>query len=123
MAAAAWSPGSWQTKTAQQMAEWEDKASAASVLEKLGQLPPLVQPFEADRLKKMLAEAGRGQRFLIQGGDCAERFADCTAERLEAQLQLLLQIGLIIEHTTGIYDASPEARKWDPQRLLQGYFH
>jgi len=49
----------------------------------------------------MLAEAGRGQRFLIQGGDCAERFADCTAERLEAQLLLLLQIGLIIEHTTG----------------------
>jgi len=162
VAEAVWSPTSWLAKPAVQMAEWEDKALAAGVMEKLGRLPPVVQASEADRLKELIAEAGRGERFIIQGGDCAERFADCTAERLEAQLQLILQIGIIVEHTTGTptvriarlggqygkprskptevvegvgeimsfkgeningYDATPEARKWNPERLLQGYFH
>jgi len=143
-----------------QMAEWEDKSAAAAVLDKLGKLPPLVQPAEADRLKTMLAEAGRGERFLIQGGDCAERFVDCEAGRLEAQMEMIQQIGLIIEHATGtptcriariagqygkprskptevleglgevmsfkgenINGYEPADRKWDPNRLLQGYFH
>ena len=44
-----------------------------------GDLPPLVQPKECDRLKKLLAECGRGERFIVQGGDCAERFMDCKA--------------------------------------------
>lgn len=45
----------------------------------LGKLPPLVQPKECDRLKQLLAECGRGERFIVQGGDCAERFMDCEA--------------------------------------------
>jgi len=142
------------------MAEWEDKALASTVLAKLGRLPPIVQPAEADRLKKLLAEAGRGERFIIQGGDCAERFVDCEAERLESQLKLILQMGMIVEHVVGkptvricriagqygkprskptevveghgeimsfkgdnINGFEPKDRKWDPERLLQGYFH
>jgi len=142
------------------MAEWDDKALASTVLAKLGRLPPIVQPAEADRLKKLLAEAGRGERFIIQGGDCAERFVDCEAERLEAQLKLILQMGMIVEHVVGkptvricriagqygkprskptevveghgeimsfkgdnINGFEPKDRKWDPERLLQGYFH
>mmetsp|Transcript_85241 Transcript_85241/g.244761 ORF Transcript_85241/g.244761 Transcript_85241/m.244761 type:complete len:430 (+) Transcript_85241:83-1372(+) len=157
---AEWSPSSWQSKPAQQMAEWDDKALASTVLAKLGRLPPIVQPAEADRLKKLLAEAGRGERFIIQGGDCAERFVDCEAERLEAQLKLILQMGMIVEHVVGkptvricriagqygkprskptevveghgeimsfkgdnINGFEPKDRKWDPERLLQGYFH
>mmetsp|Transcript_81294 Transcript_81294/g.263673 ORF Transcript_81294/g.263673 Transcript_81294/m.263673 type:complete len:430 (-) Transcript_81294:179-1468(-) len=157
---AEWSTSSWQSKPAQQMAEWEDKALASTVLAKLGRLPPIVQPAEADRLKKLLAEAGRGERFIIQGGDCAERFVDCEAERLEAQLKLILQMGMIVEHVVGkptvricriagqygkprskptevveghgeimsfkgdnINGFEPKDRKWDPERLLQGYFH
>mmetsp|Transcript_128589 Transcript_128589/g.357975 ORF Transcript_128589/g.357975 Transcript_128589/m.357975 type:complete len:426 (+) Transcript_128589:1-1278(+) len=142
------------------MAEWEDKAAAQKVLQKLGTLPPLIQASEADRLKSLLAAAGRGERFLIQGGDCAERFVDCQGERLETQLKLLLQMGMISEHLTGrpsvhiariagqygkprskptevveglgeimsfkgdnINGFDPKDRKWDPERLLQGYFH
>merc|ERR1712050_518263 len=86
--AGAWQPSSWRGKPALQMAEWEDKALAESVLSKLGSLPPLVQPSEADRLKKLLAAAGRGERFIVQGGDCAERFIDCEADRLAAQVRL-----------------------------------
>merc|ERR1712187_977217 len=81
--------------------KWEDKALAHSVLGKLGSLPPLVQPREADRLKELLASAGRGERFLVQGGDCAERFIDCDADRLEAQVKLILQMGMVTEHITG----------------------
>jgi len=156
----AWTPSSWQGKKAEQMAEWEDKAVAKKVLDKLGKLPPLVLPSEADRLKQMLAEAGRGERFIIQGGDCAERFIDCEAGRLETQLKLILQMGAIVEHVAGrptaricriagqygkprskptevvegfgeiksfkgdnINGFNPTDRKWDPERLLQGYFH
>ncbi|CAK9003745.1 Phospho-2-dehydro-3-deoxyheptonate aldolase (3-deoxy-D-arabino-heptulosonate 7-phosphate synthase) (DAHP synthase) (Phospho-2-keto-3-deoxyheptonate aldolase) [Durusdinium trenchii] len=64
-----------------QMAEWEDEAVADKVFAKLGKLPPLVQAKECDRLKSLLAEAGRGERFMVQGGDCAERFLDCESER------------------------------------------
>jgi len=159
-----WTPSSWQGKKKSgdlhQMAEWEDKALAKKVLDKLGKLPPLVQASETDRLKQMLAEAGRGERFIVQGGDCAERFIDCEADRLETQLKLILQMGAIVEHVAGrpttricriagqygkprskptevvegygeimsfkgdnINGFAPEDRKWDPERLLQGYFH
>jgi len=155
-----WTPSSWQGKPALQMAEWEDKALAKKVLDKLGRLPPLVQACEAARLKQLLAEAGRGERFIIQGGDCAERFMDCEADRLETQLKLILQMGAIFEHVAGrptariariagqygkprskptevvegygeimsfkgdnINGFDPKDRKWDPERLLQGYFH
>merc|ERR1711972_220686 len=136
------------------------KALAQSVLGKLGSLPPLVQPSEADRLKNLLAAAGRGERFIIQGGDCAERFIDCEADRLEAQVRLMLQMGMVTEHITGkpavcicriagqygkprskptetvegvgevmsfkgenINGFDLNERKWNPERLLQGYFH
>merc|ERR1711933_713409 len=155
-----WQPSSWRGKPALQMAEWEDKALADSVLGKLGSLPPLVQPREADRLKELLAAAGRGERFLVQGGDCAERFIDCAADRLEAQVKLILQMGMVTEHITGkpavcicriagqygkprskptevvegvgevmsfkgenINGFDLKDRKWNPERLLQGYFH
>eukprot|EP00933_Yihiella_yeosuensis_P020099 TRINITY_DN16207_c0_g1_i1.p1 TRINITY_DN16207_c0_g1~~TRINITY_DN16207_c0_g1_i1.p1 ORF type:complete len:431 (-),score=101.51 TRINITY_DN16207_c0_g1_i1:249-1541(-) len=157
---ASWAPNSWRDKTAHQMAEWEDKELAEKVLTKLGKLPPLVQYKEAEKLKSLLAEAGRGERFIIQGGDCAERFMDCEQGRLEAQLKLILQMGMIVEHITGkptlkicriagqygkprskptetvegygeiksfkgdnINGFDPKDRKWDPERLLQGYWH
>lgn len=159
---AAWTPSSWRGKTALQMAEYEDKALHSKVLDKIGKLPPLVQAKEAEALKAALAEAGRGERFIVQGGDCAERFQDCNGDRLEAQLNLTLQMGMICEHITSTpsliicriagqygkprskptevveglgeimsfkgeningFDADPVVRKWDPERLLQGYWH
>jgi len=142
------------------MAEWEDKAVSEKVLAKLGKLPGLVQPAECDRLKALLADAGRGERFIIQGGDCAERFLDCEPERLEQQLKLVLQMGMIVGQVSGkktvkicriagqygkprskptetvegwgeimsfkgdnINGFEPKDRKWDPERLLLGYWH
>ena len=82
-----WSPSSWRSKPVQQMAEYADKAEADAIFDKLGKLPPLVQPAEVDRLQQVLAAAAAGERFIVQGGDCAERFMDCEAERLEKQLK------------------------------------
>jgi len=156
-----WSPSSWQGKPALQMAEWEDKEVAKKVFDKLRKVPPLVTATEAARLKKLIAEAGRGERFIVQGGDCSERFADCEGDRLEAQLKLLLQMGAIVEHITGKptvriariagqygkprskptevvdgkelmsfkgeningFEPNEKERKWDPERLLLGYWH
>ncbi len=54
-------------------------------------LPPLVTPQEVDSLREQLAEVAAGRRFLLQGGDCAERFMDCAAEPIEKKLKILLQ--------------------------------
>lgn len=59
-------------------------------------MPPLVTPQEVDRLRDQLAEVAEGKRFLIQGGDCAERFLDCAAEPIEQKLRILLQMSLVL---------------------------
>lgn len=59
-------------------------------------LPPLVTSAEIDELRCLLAEVATGARFVLQGGDCAERFIDCNASRIESKMQVLIQSGLII---------------------------
>jgi hypothetical protein len=59
-------------------------------------LPPLVSSSEVDALRAQLAEVAEGKRFLLQGGDCAERFADCAAEPIEQKLRILLQMSLVL---------------------------
>lgn len=67
-----------------------------SALETIRRLPPLVHQNEVDQLRQQLAEVAQGKRFLLQGGDCAERFQDCTREPIEAKLKIMLQISLIL---------------------------
>ena len=59
-------------------------------------LPPLVVASEVDLLRSQLAEVASGTRFLLQGGDCAERFVDCSAEPIEQKLKILLQMSLVL---------------------------
>ena len=59
-------------------------------------LPPLVNHGEVDALRAHLAKAAKGEAFLLQGGDCAERFADCTKTSIEAKLKILLQMSLVL---------------------------
>lgn len=70
----AWSPVSWQQFSCQQAATYPDENRLARVVEQLAQLPPLVTSGEIKNLKKAIAQAGRGQAFILQGGDCAESF-------------------------------------------------
>jgi 3-deoxy-7-phosphoheptulonate synthase len=93
-----WSPTSWQTKPALQQPKYPDAARVEEVLRDLSLLPPLVTSWEIEKLKSQLAEAARGERFLLQGGDCAESFADCTSESIANKLKILLQMSLVLVH-------------------------
>jgi 3-deoxy-7-phosphoheptulonate synthase len=93
-----WSPGSWRSRPALHQPDYGDAEAVARVMARLNRLPPLVSEGEVERLKAELAAAARGERFLLQGGDCAESFADCNAERIHAQLRILMQMGLVLAH-------------------------
>src|SRR5207248_6492051 len=69
----AWTPDSWRARPALQQPEYPDTAALDRVLGELRQLPPLVTSWEIVRLREQLAEAVAGKRFVLQGGDCAER--------------------------------------------------
>src|SRR3954466_4057761 len=91
-----WTPDSWQSKVAAQQPTYPDPIRLGEVLEDLSRLPPLVTSWEVERLKTQLAEAARGERFLLQGGDCAESFADCNSQVIADKLKILLQMSLVL---------------------------
>lgn len=91
-----WHPASWQNRTASQMLPYPDPNKVADVLARLSRLPPLVTSWEVERLKTELAEAQRGERFLLQGGDCAERFDECNSELIAKKLKILMQMSLVL---------------------------
>jgi 3-deoxy-7-phosphoheptulonate synthase len=93
-----WKNDSWQARPAAQMPHYEDAAELHSALDELAQLPPLVTSWEVLALKQSLAEAQAGKRFLLQGGDCAEAFADCNNEVIANRLKVLLQMSLVLVH-------------------------
>jgi 3-deoxy-7-phosphoheptulonate synthase len=93
-----WQPASWTARTAVQQPSYPDSAEVERALATLSRLPPLVVSGEVEELKKQLAEAQQGQRFLLQGGDCAESFDECTSDRIAAKLKILLQMSVILLH-------------------------
>jgi 3-deoxy-7-phosphoheptulonate synthase len=97
-AAPEWSPTSWQAKPALQQPTYPDAGRVEEVLRDLSRLPPLVTSWEIEKLKAQLAEAARGERFLLQGGDCAESFDDCTSDSIANKLKILLQMSLVLVH-------------------------
>ena len=77
--AQSWTPNSWRNVPILQVPTYEDQALLASVEADLQRQPPLVFAGEVRSLKSRLAEASRGEAFLLQGGDCAEAFAEFSA--------------------------------------------
>lgn len=94
--AADWSPTSWQRKKALQQPTYPNPQAVDAVLAELSRLPPLVSSWEIESLKSQLAEASRGERFLLQGGDCSENFADCESDSIASKLKILLQMSLVL---------------------------
>jgi 3-deoxy-7-phosphoheptulonate synthase len=84
-----------------QAVEYPDQAALERVLRELSCLPPLVTSWEIERLKAQLAEASGGQRFLLQGGDCAESFEECRSDVIVNKLKILLKMSLVLVHGTG----------------------
>lgn len=93
-----WNLTSWTQKTARQLPDYPDPEALDDTLKHLATLPPLVTSWEIKTLKERLAEAAIGKRFLLQGGDCAEAFGDCTADVITSRLKIMLQMSLVLTY-------------------------
>ncbi|MGD2129744.1 MAG: 3-deoxy-7-phosphoheptulonate synthase class II [Lysobacterales bacterium] len=93
-----WKPSSWRSRPALQQASYPDEEALEAALHKLAGLPPLVTSWEILSLREQIAEAQAGQRFVLQGGDCAESFQECTSPLITNRLKVLLQMSLVLVH-------------------------
>ena len=91
-----WSPRSWRSKPVAQQPVYASEAKLVQTAGQLAKLPPLVTSWEVELLKNQLSEAAQGKRFLLQGGDCAEQFDECTAGSITSKLKILLQMSLVL---------------------------
>ncbi|MEO0500732.1 MAG: 3-deoxy-7-phosphoheptulonate synthase class II [Pseudomonadota bacterium] len=91
-----WTPGSWRNFEARHLPEYRDTAALAETEQLLGSYPPLVFAGEARRLRADLAEVAGGKAFLLQGGDCAESFAEFHPNNIRDTFRVLLQMAVIL---------------------------
>jgi 3-deoxy-7-phosphoheptulonate synthase len=96
-----WKPDSWRGKPAQQLPDYPDKAALAAVEKQLATFPPLVFAGEARSLKKALARVSVGEAFLLQGGDCAESFAEHGANNIRDFFRVFLQMAVVLTFAGG----------------------
>jgi 3-deoxy-7-phosphoheptulonate synthase len=93
-----WNAASWRSKPIRQAPAYPDQAALAAVEARLATYPTLVFAGEARRLKAELARAGEGKAFVLQGGDCAESFADFTANIIRDSFRVLLQMAVVLTY-------------------------
>ncbi|MFC3616521.1 class II 3-deoxy-7-phosphoheptulonate synthase [Lutimaribacter marinistellae] len=93
-----WQKSTWRTKPRVQMPEYTDADALARVENQLAKYPPLVFAGEARRLKTHLAAAGRGEAFLLQGGDCAESFEQFSADAIRDTFKVMLQMAMVLTY-------------------------
>ena len=101
-APARWSPSSWRGFPVQQMPAYEDGANLAAVENQLRRFPPLVFAGEVRGLRAELAEVAAGRGFVLQGGDCAESFAEFQADYVRDTLRVLLQMSVVLAFGAGV---------------------
>ncbi|MEH6607379.1 MAG: 3-deoxy-7-phosphoheptulonate synthase class II [Pseudomonadales bacterium] len=94
----AWHPASWRDFPARQQPQYGDLALLAGVEQQLRQQPPLVFAEEATKLRRQLADAAEGKAFLLQGGDCAETFADFTTVGIRDLFKVLMQMSVVLTY-------------------------
>lgn len=154
-----WSIDSWRNKPILQQPTYDDAAEVADVEHKLASYPPLVFAAETRDLLAQLADVSKGEGFLLQGGDCAESFAEFNAPKIRDTFKVMLQMAIVLtfggrcpvtkvarmagqyakprssdmETIDGVslpsyrgdiinsFEFTAEARRPDPQRLLQAY--
>jgi 3-deoxy-7-phosphoheptulonate synthase len=92
----------WRTLPAAQQPAWPDQAALRAVYAELAALPPLVIAHEVTGLRNRLAAVSRGEAFLLQGGDCAETFADLSAARIRDKIRTLLQMAVVLTYGASV---------------------
>lgn len=97
----AWSPESWRGKPIQQQPQYPDADHLARVEQTLAGYPPLVFAGEARELRRQFAEVTQGRAFLLQGGDCAESFAEFSAAKIRDTFKVLLQMAIVMTFAAG----------------------
>ncbi|SHN61228.1 class II 3-deoxy-7-phosphoheptulonate synthase [Bradyrhizobium erythrophlei] len=98
----AWTPDSWRNRPVQQMPQYPDAKALADVEAQLATFPPLVFAGEARNLKKALARVAAGEAFLLQGGDCAESFAEHGANNIRDFFRVLLQMAVVLTYAGAV---------------------
>ncbi|MCL4778991.1 MAG: 3-deoxy-7-phosphoheptulonate synthase class II [Gammaproteobacteria bacterium] len=93
---AAWAPDSWRSCTVAQIPAYRNASDSNAVMDALARLPPLVTSWEIEALREQIALAQNGKAFILQGGDCAETFADCNSAAIVTKLKILLQMSVAI---------------------------
>ena len=93
-----WQKSNWRAKPRVQMPDYTDPDALAAVEGQLSNYPPLVFAGEARRLKEKLGAAGRGEAFLLQGGDCAEAFDQFSADAIRDTFKVMLQMAMVLTY-------------------------
>ena len=93
-----WTKSSWRDKPRIQMPDYPDQDALRAVEAELSRYPLLVFAGEARRLRKHLAAAGRGEAFLLQGGDCAESFEQFSSDMIRDTFKVMLQMAIVLTH-------------------------
>ena len=91
-----WQKSDWRNKPRVQMPDYQDQEALHAVEAQLSKYPPLVFAGEARRLRDALGAAGRGEAFLLQGGDCAESFDQFSADSIRDTFKVMLQMAMVL---------------------------
>jgi len=91
-----WTPDSWKAREARHLPSYDDAAALAEAEQTLASYPPLVFAGEARALKAELAEVANGEAFLLQGGDCAESFAEFHPNNIRDTFRVILQMAVVM---------------------------
>src|ERR1700682_2989806 len=97
-----WEPASWRRRAAAHQPEWPVTADLDEVTDELRRMPPLVFAGEARSLRESLAAVSKGDGFLLHAGDCAESFAEFSADNIRDKLKVILQMSLVLTYSTGV---------------------
>ena len=97
-----WTPSGWRARPIRQAPIYPDATGLAEVEARISGYPPLVFAGEARRLKAALALAAEGRGFVLQGGDCAESFADFNANSIRDTFRVLLQMAVVLTFGSGL---------------------
>src|SRR3984957_19689216 len=100
--AQSWTPQSWQDKPIRQVPVYPDQAALEAVLGRLKTHPPLVFAGEARNLMAALGQAAQGKAFLLQGGDCAESFAEFHPDNIRDMFRVMLQMAVVLTFAAGV---------------------
>ena len=97
-----WTLNSWRDYPVKHIPKYEDEKELSMVLKKVSSFPPLVFAGETRALKKSLGQVAEGKAFLLQGGDCAESFAEFHPDNIRDTFKVILQMSLILTYSASL---------------------